>query len=295
MQRSQSAGDIIFTILIYAFLVFSLLIVLYPLLFVVSASISEPRAVMSGKVWLLPVNPTFMGYQAVFKNPNILTGFANTLFYTVVGTAVNILLTVLAAYPLSLKEFRIRKHIMSLLVFTMLFSGGLIPSYMLVRNLGMVNTRWAMIIPAAMSVWNVILTRTYFQTTIPEQLRESAKLDGCDDFRYLYKILVPLSGPIIAVVSLYYAVDHWNTYFDALIYLQSGKLYPLQIILRDILILNSVKAEMTIEVDKLARTLGLMSVVKYALIVVASVPILVLYPFIQKYFIKGVMVGSLKG
>lgn len=295
MQRSQSAGDIIFTILIYAFLVFSLLIVLYPLLFVVSASISEPRAVMSGKVWLLPVNPTFMGYQAVFKNPNILTGFANTLFYTVVGTVVNIFLTVLAAYPLSLKEFRIRKHIMSLLVFTMLFSGGLIPSYMLVRNLGMVNTRWAMIIPAAMSVWNVILTRTYFQTTIPEQLRESAKLDGCDDFRYLYKILVPLSGPIIAVVSLYYAVDHWNTYFDALIYLQSGKLYPLQIILRDILILNSVKAEMTIEVDKLARTLGLMSVVKYALIVVASVPILVLYPFIQKYFIKGVMVGSLKG
>ena len=291
----NSLGDQVFLGVIYFILTAVFLVTTYPLVYVLSASFSTPEAVVSGRVWLYPVEPTLAGYAAIFRNPYILSGYANSLFYAVAGTLINLLVTVLAAYPLSRREFMPRNFVMALFVFTMLFSGGLIPTYLLVKGLGMVNTRWAMIIPNALAVWNVILTRTYFISAIPDQLHESAELDGCGELRYMATMLLPLSKPILAVIALYYAVGHWNSYFQALIYLQNKNLFPLQIILREILILNSFNPEMMINADELLRQQGLEDLLKYALIVVATLPVLSLYPFIQKYFIKGVMIGSIKG
>ena len=291
----SSHGDRIFMGIVYTILTLVLVLATYPLLYVLSASFSNPEAVVSGRVWLYPVQPTIMGYRAIFNNPYILSGYANSFFYAFFGTIINITVTILAAYPLSRKEFMPRNVIMAMFVFTMLFSGGLIPIYILVKSLGMVNTRWAMIIPNAMAVWNVILTRTYFISAIPDQLHESAELDGCSEFRYVTSMLIPLSKPIIAVIALYYAVGHWNSYFQALIYLQNKKLFPLQIILREILILNSFNPEMMTSAEELLRKQGLEDLLKYSLIVVATLPVLALYPFIQKYFIRGVMIGSIKG
>lgn len=290
-----SKSDRLFMTMVYIVLSLSLLSVAYPLLYVISASFSNPQAVLSGKVWIWPVDPTLMGYKAVFKYQSVWTGYANTIIYTTAGTLINVVVTVLAAYPLSRKQFMPRGWIMGLFVFTMLFNGGLIPTYLLVKNLNLVNTRWAMVLPNAMAIWNVILARTYFATAIPEQLHESAELDGCNEFRFITTMLVPLSKPILAVISLYYAVGHWNSYFPALIYLQDKPLFPLQIILREILILNSFNPEMMVDADELIRRQGLEDLLKYALIIVATVPVMLLYPFVQKYFIKGVMIGSLKG
>ena len=291
----SSQSDRIFVGAVYTILSTVFLVAVFPLIYVISASFSSPEAVISGRVWLYPVEPTLIGYTAIFKNPYILAGYGNSLFYAFFGTLINITVTILAAYPLSRREFMPRNFVMAMLVFTMLFSGGLIPIYLLVKSLGMVNTRWAMVIPNAMAVWNVILTRTYFVSAIPDQLHESAELDGCSEFRYVLTMLLPLSKPIIAVIALYYAVGHWNSYFQALIYLQDKSLFPLQIILREILILNSFNPEMMINADELLRKQGLEDLLKYSLIVVATLPVLALYPFIQKYFIKGVMIGSIKG
>ena len=295
MAMRESFGDKIFLRIVNAVLLVIFVIMFYPLIYVLSASFSTPHAVVSGKVWLWPVEPTLMGYQSVFRNPYILSGYANSLFYALFGTIINVVVTVLAAYPLSRREFMPRNVIMALMVFMMLFNGGLIPTYILVKNLGMVNTRWAMLLPQAMAVWNVILTRTYFMSAIPEQLHECAVLEGCSEFRYVTSMLVPLSKPILAVIALYYAVFHWNSYFQALIYLQTKELFPLQIVLREILILNSFNPEMMINADEMMRRQGLEDLLKYALIVVATLPVLALYPFIQKYFIRGIMIGSLKG
>lgn len=295
MAMRESFGDMIFLRVVNGILLVILVVMFYPLIYVLSASFSNPQAVVSGKVWLWPVEPTLMGYQSVFKNPYILSGYANSLFYALVGTLINVTVTVLAAYPLSRREFMPRNVIMALLVFMMLFNGGLIPTYLLVKNLGIVNTRWAMLLPNALAVWNVVLTRTYFTSAIPEQLHECAVLEGCSEFRYVGSMLLPLSKPIIAVIALYYAVGHWNSYFQALIYLQSKELFPLQIVLREILILNSFNPEMMVNADELMRRQGLEDLLKYALIVVATLPVLALYPFIQKYFVRGIMIGSLKG
>jgi len=291
----DSGGDILFNLLLKVFLCICLIVVLYPLVYVVSASFSTPSEVISGKVWLWPVKFSLVGYEAVFKNNQITTGFMNSLYYMFVGTFVNLVMTMLAAYPMSRKEFYGRNIIMAIFVFSIMFSGGLIPSYLLVKKLGLIDTRWAMIIPTAMSIWNVIITRTYIQVTIPDEMYEAAQLDGCNDIKFLFKIVIPLSGPILAVMALYYGVSNWNTYFNALIYLSNETLFPLQIVLRNILILGNIDPTMVKDFDIIKKRQGLVQVLRYAVIVVASVPVLCIYPFVQKYFIKGVMVGAIKG
>ena len=288
-------GDKIFILLIYILLTAIMLVVFLPLVYIVSASFSDPQAVISNEVWFLPVRPTLRGYEAVFKNRNILTGFANSFFYMIVGTLVNIVMTVMCAYPLSRKEFTARNKVAMIFVFTMYFSGGLIPTYMLVNSLGLVNTRLAMIIPSAMSTYNMIICRTYFVNSIPDELYEAGQLDGCTPFKYLIKVVVPLSKPILAVLVLYYGVAKWNSYFDAMIYLKNQTLVPLQIVLRDILILNQVDYTMISDASAIAAQRGLTDLLKYSTIVVASLPVLCIYPFVQKYFVKGVMIGSVKG
>lgn len=291
----ESGADRLFTIFNYVMLSLVLMIVLYPLIYVVSASFSSSSAVLSGRVWLWPVEPTLDGYKAVFKNAMVIKGFMNTVFYTLAGTAINLILTVMAAYPLSRKDFKGRNAFMLLFVFTMLFNGGLIPTYLIVKDLGMIDTVWSMLVPAALSVWNVIIMRTYFQTTIPNELLEASQLDGCSDFRFLRSIVLPLSGPILAVIALFYAVGHWNQYFNAMIYLKRADLYPLQLVLRDILVQNEVNIDMLGDAKTAAARQGLRELLKYSLIVVTSVPLLVVYPFLQKFFVKGVMIGSIKG
>ncbi|MEK3890084.1 carbohydrate ABC transporter permease [Bacillus sp. FSL K6-3431] len=290
----DTGKDRIFEIVNYTILSILLIVFLYPLIFIVSSSFSSTEAVVAGDVWLFPVDFSLEGYKAVFKYKHVWTGYGNSLFYMIVGTSINIVLTILAAYPLSRKEFYGRNILMFILLFTMLFSGGLIPNYLLVKELGMLDTRWALIIPNAMSVFNVIITRTYFKMTISDELVEAAKMDGCSDFRFLRSVVVPLSGPIIAVMGLFYAVGHWNSFFSALIYLRDPELFPLQLILNNILIQNKVEAEMLIDVQREANLSGLRELLKYSLIVVASIPVLVIYPFVQKHFVKGVMIGSLK-
>lgn len=291
----ESQGDRLFLLGIYIFLIAVLIVVLFPLIFIVSSSFSSPQAVVSGKVWLLPVDVTLEGYKAVFRNPQIITGYMNSLIYAVAGTAVNVTLTVMLAYPIAKKTFYGRNFIMVLLVITMMFEGGLIPYYLVVKNLHLLDTRWAMILPGAMAVFQVIVARTFFQTSIPDEIAEAAELDGCSDIRFITSIVLPLSKPILAVLTLMYAVGHWNAYFDALIFLKSPNLFPLQIVLRNILILNTIDPTMVSKVDQMLAQQGLKDLLKYSLIVVASAPVLMIYPFVQKHFVKGVMIGSLKG
>lgn len=287
--------DRAFTIVNYVILTLFLVAVAYPLIYVFSASFSDPSAVISGKMWLWPVDITLDGYRAVFRNNRIVTGFQNSLFYTVAGTLVSVTLTILAAYPLSRKDLAGRNVIMFFFVFTLLFGGGLIPSYLVVREVGMLNTRWALIIPTALSVYNMIITRTFFQSTIPDELLEAAQIDGCSDFRFVRDVVIPLSGPIIAVNALFYAVNQWNQYFNALIYLTRPDLFPLQLILREILVQNQVDLTQITDVDQLMQRQNLTDLLKYSLIVVASAPVLIIYPFVQKHFVRGVLIGLLKG
>ncbi|WP_309121489.1 carbohydrate ABC transporter permease [Paenibacillus sp.] len=291
----DTLSDRIVGIFIYAVLSVILLIVLYPLVFVASASISNPLAVLRGEMWLFPKELSFVGYERIFANREILTGYGNTILYTALGTSLNLVMTVLASYPLSRKDFTGRHAITAFIVFTMFFSGGLIPTYLLVKNLGLVNTMWALIVPGAVSVWNIIIMRTFFQTSIPNEIQESASIDGCSNFQTLWRIVLPLSMPIIAVMILFYGVGHWNSYFNALIYLNDRELYPLQLFLREILIKS--------EVDQMAGSMNASTqtylmeaeAIKYAIVLVANVPVLLLYPFLQKYFVKGMMIGALKG
>jgi putative aldouronate transport system permease protein len=286
--------DLVFMIFIYVILSLILVILLYPIIFVLSASISDPSAIMAGKVVLFPVGFTLKAYQAVANYPKIWVGFSNSLFYTVVGTLVNLVVTILAGYALSRKDLVGRNFFIFLFAFTMLFSGGIVPTYLVVNQLGLINTRWALILPQALSVWNLIIAITFFRTSIPIELLEAAQLDGCSDFQYLTRVVIPLSAPIVAVLALFYAVGHWNEYFSALLYLSKPELYPLQIILRAILVQNQVDFTM-IDVRSYQAIQGMRELLKYALIVVASTPVLIIYPFVQKYFVKGVMIGSLKG
>lgn len=296
-QRSikASRGDLVFSIINYLFLILLSLLVLYPLIYVLSSSFSSPQAVTTGKVWLYPVEPTLVGYKQVFKNPNVLRGYWNSIVLTVLGTSVNIVLTVMLAYPLSVRDFAGRKLITAIVTFTMLFNGGLVPTFILVNKLHLFNTIWALILPTSISVYNTIIARTYFQSSIPYDLYESATLDGCSDIRYIFTVVLPLSKAILAVLVLYYAVGHWNSYFNALIYLKDSDKYPLQVVLRSIIIEANEDQSNMVDVDQLLVRQGLNNLLKYCLIVVASVPMLILYPFIQKYFVKGVMIGALKG
>ena len=295
LKKKQLKADRTFDLINNIFLGFCFLVVAYPLIYIISASFSNAQAVISRKVWLWPVDFDLEAYRAIFKNKQIGTGYLNSFFYVVLGTSLSVFLTILAAYPLSRKEFIGRNFFMGFILFTMLFSGGLIPLYLLVKNLGLRDTRWAMVLPNAIGVWNVIVARTFLQNTIGDELYDAAQIDGCNDLRFLFQMVFPLSGSIVAVMTLFYAVWIWNSYFDALIYLDSQKLFPLQIVLRNILIMNQVDISMMNDIEALARKQGMAEIIKYALIVVASIPLLTIYPFVQKYFIKGVMVGSVKG
>lgn len=291
----DSVGDRIFMIFVYALLALVLLLVLLPLLYVVAASFSSSAAVVSGRVWLWPVEPSLRGYEAVFSNPKIGMGFKNSFIYMFAGTSINLVMTMLCAYPMTRKEFRARNVLTALFVFTMYFSGGMVPTYMVVQKLGLIDTRWAMLLPTAMSVWNVILCRTYIASSIPDSLYEAASIDGCTPIRFLISIVVPLSAPILAVLALYYGVGHWNAYFNAMIYLNNIRLQPLQLVLREILVLGQIDPSMIANAKELAAKQGLSDLLKYSVIVVASVPVMLIYPFVQKYFVKGVMIGAVKG
>ncbi|MEC0260224.1 carbohydrate ABC transporter permease [Paenibacillus lautus] len=291
----ESAGDRLFDIINYILLAIVLTIVLYPLIFVAVASISNPAAVVKGEVWLLPKEINFTGYEKVFANKEILNGYMNTILYTVVGTIVNVGMTILAAYPLSRKDFRGRNIFTALFVFTMFFSGGLIPTYLIVKDLGMTNTMWALIIPNAVAVWNIIIMRTFFQQSIPFEIQESAQIDGCGNFKILLKIILPLSMPILAVMTLFYSVAHWNSFFSALIYLTERDKYPLQLFLREILIQSNMQDMIQTSEESLVKTIMEAESIKYALVIVANLPILMLYPFLQRYFVKGMVIGAIKG
>ena len=292
----QSRGDVAFDCVITAFLIFAVIVVAYPLIYVVSASLSSTDAVMGGRVWLLPVEFSLEAYKTTFKYESIMTGYVNSLIYTVSGTIVSLILTTLCAYCLSKAAFFGRKLISFLVLFTMLFNAGLVPNYLLINNtLKWGNTIWALIIPNAMSAWHVILVRTYFENSIPAELFEAGDIDGCSVFCQLISIALPMSGPILAVIALYTAVGLWNGYFDALIYISDKEMFPLQLVLRNILILNSMDMTTSVDLREMASRQGMYNLLKYAVIVVSSLPLLLMYPFVQKYFVKGIMVGSVKG
>ncbi len=293
--KRQGRGDKIFDITNLIILLLILLAVLYPLYFIIIASFSDPDAVAAGKVWLFPVGFNIDGYKEIFKNKDLWMGYANSIKYTVIGTTVNIAFTVPAAYALSRKELVGRKFFMTMITFTMFFGGGLIPTYLLVSKLGIYNTMWALILPGAVSVYNLIVTRTYFVQNIPEELFEAGQIDGCTYFSFFTKVIIPVSKPIIAVMVLMYAVGHWNSYFNALIYLKDRTLYPLQVILRELLIQQEAAAGMVGDAISAAEQQRIADMLKYGIIIVSSLPVLCIYPFVQKYFVKGMMIGSVKG
>ena len=271
------------------------LIVLYPLVLTLSSSFSSGKAVTTGRVFLFPVEFTLKGYEEVFKYQKVWIGYKNTFLYTFGGTFINVCMTLICAYPLSRREFPDRKFFTFLFTFSMLFSGGLIPTYLVMRDLGLINSRWALMLPGAIGVTQMIVTRTFIHSTIPESLVEATQIDGCSFTHFFFRFILPLSKAVIAVISLQYAISHWNAYFNAFIYLSDYKKYPLQVFLRDILIMNEVAENATgTEADMLAERQGMADVLKYALIVVSTAPILCIYPFVQKYFVQGVLIGSLK-
>lgn len=296
----ETGRDKLFLALNYVYVFLAFAVVIYPLIYIVSASISDPKLVGSGEMWLFPKGITFEGYKRVFENTSIWTGYANTILYTVVGTSINLLVTLPAAYALSRKDFVGRNFFMGMFMVTMFFGGGLVPTYLLVKQLGMVNTMWAIVLPSAASIWNIIVSRTFFQSSIPKELQEAAQIDGCTNMRLFIRIVLPLSMPIIAVMALFYGVGNWNSYFSALIYLNDAGKYPLQLVLRQILVLQEMSAQGGGLID--ANTAAAMNnkaeiaaLVKYAVIIVATVPVIAIYPFLQRYFVQGVMIGSVKG
>lgn len=289
----KSSGEQVFSVFNTFVMLFLMIICIYPLLYVAFASFSDPFRLAEHRGLLLsPLGFTLKGYELVQKNPNITSGYLNTIIYLVTGTAINLLLTSLGAYVLSRRESYWAGKLMFLIAFTMFFSGGLIPFYLTVKDMGMVNTIWAVVLPGAISTWNLIVMRTSF-LSIPDSLQESAKIDGAGDFTILFKIILPLSLPVLTVMLLFYGVGHWNAWFHAMIFLRKRDMYPLQLILKEILVENTSSnfsvSDVSRENDDIYRTL-----VQYCTIIVATVPILLIYPFLQRYFVKGVMVGALK-
>ena len=289
-SRSDRIIDLIVSVAICVFL----FLTIYPLIFVISASFSSPMEVFAGKMWLLPKGFTTEAYKLVFRNKDIFIGYRNTVLYTAIGTFINVAMTMLGAYPLSRKKMYGRNMFMAYFTFTMFFSGGLIPTYLIIKSLGLYNTFWVMVIPGAVSVYNMIVARTYMQTTISEELYEAASIDGCSDGPAFFRIVLPLSAPIIAVLTLFYAVGHWNSYFNGLIYLGDRNRYPLQLILREIL-LSNMTGDMTEMLETDINKFLVSESLKYAVIIVSCLPMLVLYPFLQRFFIKGIMIGAIKG
>lgn len=297
-RRVRSREDLVMDAVVCSIGVVILLLVAYPLVYLVSASVSDPMQVIKGQVVLLPKGWTLEGYAKIFEYKPIWTGYRNTLFYTVAGTTLNVTLTLAAAYALSRSDLAGRNAFTLLFTFTMFFGGGLIPTYLVVKQLHLINTVWAMLLPNALSIWNIIIARTYFQASIPGELKEAAFIDGCSNTRLFVRIVLPLSQPLIAVLILYYAVGHWNAYFNALIYLSDMKLFPLQLFLRNILIMDQMMDMVGADaeaMEQIMRRIQLKESMKFGIIIISSLPILALYPFLQKYFVKGVMIGAIKG
>lgn len=294
-MKRLSNSDKLFLIVDHALLVLLLIIILYPLLYVVMASVAAGPYSMTP--YLIPKKFSFEGYKAVIQYKGIWTGYANSLINMVLGTLLNLFVTMCCAYPLSRPDFKFGKVVMTLCMVTMYFGGGLIPSYLLVRDLGILNTRWSLILPGAMSVYNMIVTRTYIMSAIPGDIREAAQIDGCGNIRYLASVVLPLSKPILAVIGLFCAVGIWNSYFDAMIYVPAKRdLYPLSLILREILVTGDHALELLQDdAEALMALEERKNVMKYAVIVVSSLPVMAIYPFVQKFFVKGVMIGSVKG
>lgn len=294
-QLKRSPSDALFDGITYLIVAIVLAVTLYPLLYALGASFTNPMTLFDGTFLLVPLGFNLNAYHAVLQNADIWTGYGNAVLYTVLGTAVNLVVTTLAAFPLSRSDFRGRGALTVFFSITMFFSGGMIPTYLTYRALGLYNNLWVMILPGAVSVWYMIMMRTYFQTSVPKEMTEAAAIDGCSITGTLVRIVLPLSKPILAVLVMYYAVGHWDEYFNPLIFLSSRRLFPLQLILREILIQDQMNGNAGMNEGVTVGQMLLSEGVKYASVVVASVPMLALYPFVQKYFVKGVMVGAIKG
>ncbi|MFC4811694.1 carbohydrate ABC transporter permease [Paenibacillus sp. GCM10023250] len=287
------SGDKLLETLLYIWAAVVLLIVVYPLYFIVIASFSDPSAVGNGKVWLLPSGFTLDGYKELLKHANIWVGYRNTILYTVAGTAIGLAVNVSAGYALSRRDLAGRKAISLFFIFTMFFNGGLIPTFLTIRDFHLYDTFLVMVLPFSVAVFDIIVARTFFRTSIPAELWEAAQLDGCGNLRFYVLIVLPLSKAIVSVLALWFAVGQWNAYFNALIYLQNKNLFPLQLILRDILITNQMQTALgTGEAAQIA--LRLANLLRYSVIIVSTLPIICFYPFVQKYFNKGVMIGAVK-
>ncbi len=295
----RSREDVIFDAVLFIILTLIFIIVAYPLYFIIISSVSDPKAVAGGKVIFYPIGLNFKGYAEVFKDSRIIRSFLNSLFYTFCGTMLNLAVTLPTAYALSRKKFFLKKPVTIFYMITMFLSGGMIPTYLVVQKTGLLDTMWSLIIPGALSVYNMIVARTFFQQNISEELYEAAELDGCGHGKFFFSVALPLSGAITAIMVLYYGVGHWNAYFNALLYMQTESKFPLQLILRSILVQNEAQQNQQ-AVGAAARAAleesrQLTELMKYSLIIISSIPVLVIYPFIQKHFVKGVMIGSLKG
>lgn len=293
--KKRSKEDLVFDIVNVVILCLVFIIVAYPLYFVVIASISDPYAVLNGDVLLLPKGLNIDSYKKIFEDSQIWKGYGNSIAYTFVGTLLNVALTMTIAYPLSRKYFSGRKTITTILLITMYFSGGMIPTYLLVKNLGLRYTFGVMVLLGAVSVYNVIIARTFLESNIPGELEEAAEIDGCSKIKFFFSMVLPLSKAIIAVLVLYYAVAHWNDYMRGLIYLNSADRYPLQLVIRSILVQTQMAVQDTTDVADIDARMKLAEAMKYGVIIVSTLPTLVMYPFVQKHFVKGVMIGSIKG
>lgn len=292
-----SGADRIYLGIVYAFLALFTISILYPLIYVVSCSFSSPEALIQGRVVLFPVNPGLQGYKTVFENSKVWLGYRNTIIYTALGTIIGTMVTITAGYVLSRKEFPMKNAVTILFTITMFFGGGTIPTYLWIRDLHLLNTIWALVLPGAVSAWLAFVAKTFIRSSIPEELFEATCLDGGSYIQFFTRVVLPLSKPILAVVALNYAIGHWNSYYSALIYLSDSGKYPLQMILRDILIQNQVDLSKAaiIDINAQQHKQYLSELLKYSLIIVSSAPMLAIYPFIQKYFIKGAMIGAVKG
>ena len=292
----ERGTDRAFNIFIYVFSALIILIVVYPLIFVLSASFSSPSEIIRGNVIFWPKGLNLDSYKAIISNSRILRGYGNTVFISVVGTAINIAMTTMCAFPLSNKKLAGRNVLTIFITFTMFFNAGMIPNYLLMKDLKLLNSYMVLMLPGAISVYNMLVMRNYFQSSIPGELIEAARMDGCGNLRTLFKIVLPLSKAIMAVMLIFYVAGHWNAYFSAMMYITDKDKYPLQLVLREILIQASSYTEEGLGqgfsvVDASLKEVG----IQYATIVVSSIPVMLLYPLMQKYFVKGVMIGAVKG
>lgn len=293
--KSKSKSDLLFDLFNYTLLGIAALLVLYPLYFILIASFSDPSYINTGQVVFLPKGINILGYQKIFEDTKIWRAYGNTIFYTLAGTCINLVLTMMFAYPLSRKNFSLKKPLTFFMLFTMYFQGGLMPTYLLMQSIGLYDTPWVMLLLPAINVFNVIIAKTNIQNNIPDELYEAAAIDGCSHFKFFCRIVMPLSKSIAAVLVLYYGVAHWNEFMNGLVYLRDEGLYPLQLVLRGILVQNQASTDMMSDIESMMEQQKAAELIKYGLIIVSALPVLVIYPFLQKYFAKGVMVGAVKG